>query len=644
MIGFILELHRPIGRTVTLSPIRHGEAVGSRIGIIVASWICASSLACVWQVPNPGDRRDISADAMVRPPTPIVVSRPIWLWSLGSLFGLRYRARAPFCASGMDAREGRALLMCGSKHWKRDKMDKIHGFINFHGHLMALNKDRELKFISIFDDHAADYAVALKDYQDIVGQDIKLSNEAGHEADAMYRIEPASEAGFYLFFRENRLIGADRKGDYSHPERAKTWELFFPVAFSDLECLRTIVRSYWHIVGRAGSQIKIAMKEFSFIVDDEIFPFDLNFPLSDNIENETLRLTNRDFTTDVVKLNNEDVRKYISINYKGNYANRILQYLTAKGIQKFAPEAHILNKMPDIGGGILDTRSRLLVDGLTANTGNLWSIDIEGLGECLHKGEVESVTIDSYTFCVDHYPTRQECRNIFSGMVESDAIKGYGADKLVCHIRGDDILRGIHPSYTPLPSEYYKMLADDCGLDLVFYGQVEENDYTNKLRREFPDAEFSTSQDAAVDFEVLRRSKNLALSISTFSWLAAWLGEANIIYMPIGGMFDPACMNGQIFIPVGDPAYRYTRLPGFRVHNLFADPEAFWESQKHIADHMKIITNDEAENGLREYLEKNSKRKNLKGFNSERYLQPRLHQETDVMQQKYSALTAHLRS
>lgn len=60
-----------------------------------------------------------------------------------------------------------------------------------------------------------------------------------------------------------------------------------------------------------------------------------------------------------------------------------------------------------------------------------------------------------------------------------------------------------------------------------------------------------------VDFERLRSAKHVCLSISSFSWLAAWLSSlAKTIHMPVAGIFDPR-RGVQSLIPGDDARYRF---------------------------------------------------------------------------------------
>jgi hypothetical protein len=132
-----------------------------------------------------------------------------------------------------------------------------------------------------------------------------------------------------------------------------------------------------------------------------------------------------------------------------------------------------------------------------------------------------------------------------------------------------------HPDYLVLPPRYYKSLQERSGLELIFYGQIGNDAYSASLRAAFPAARFIPGVNRGHDFEVLRRSVNIAPGISTFAWLAAWLSEAAQIYLPVGGIFNPAQFHRRMFLPLDDPAYRYTLLPFGKATDLKKQPAQF---------------------------------------------------------------------
>jgi hypothetical protein len=63
------------------------------------------------------------------------------------------------------------------------------------------------------------------------------------------------------------------------------------------------------------------------------------------------------------------------------------------------------------------------------------------------------------------------------------------------------------------------------------------------------------------DFDMIRQARHVLVSVSTFSWLAAWLGDAETIHLPLTGFFNPAHMRHINLAPVDDRRYRFYLFP-----------------------------------------------------------------------------------
>jgi hypothetical protein len=149
-----------------------------------------------------------------------------------------------------------------------------------------------------------------------------------------------------------------------------------------------------------------------------------------------------------------------------------------------------------------------------------------------------------------------------------ESYEGFDERYLVCNIRGGDALTSENPHYPVLPPDFYRDLARDTGLELVFMGQLGNDSYTTSLRERFPDATFRPSRGAVGDFETIRNSKNIVLSVSTFSWLAAWLSNAKQIFLPVAGFYNIAHFKQIDLIPLNDRRYRFYLFPHYVAADL----------------------------------------------------------------------------
>jgi len=108
-----------------------------------------------------------------------------------------------------------------------------------------------------------------------------------------------------------------------------------------------------------------------------------------------------------------------------------------------------------------------------------------------------------------------------------------------------------------MPFCYYEEVIAATGLRPVFIGQIDDNPYSDALRRRFAGAKFLARRSSIEDFTTIRQARHVVLSISSYAWLAAWLSEtAQSVHMPIYGLFEPRL--GQTFLlPVDDPRWRF---------------------------------------------------------------------------------------
>lgn len=153
----------------------------------------------------------------------------------------------------------------------------------------------------------------------------------------------------------------------------------------------------------------------------------------------------------------------------------------------------------------------------------------------------------------------QRHRQLFQAMFPVTSTQpSAGADKLVINVRLAEILTGIHGNYMPLPINWYRDLIAQTRLAPVFMGQLADDPYSQALRCAFPDAQFIPSMGAGRDFDFIARATHVALPISTFAWLAAWLSPmVQTIHLPVVGLYHPAARPDHDLLPLDDPRYRF---------------------------------------------------------------------------------------
>jgi hypothetical protein len=283
------------------------------------------------------------------------------------------------------------------------------------------------------------------------------------------------------------------------------------------------------------------------------------------------------------------MRPTIQIIRIGNLGNQMFQYMFAPSLQMRVPGSVVFGyKLDQFRAFSPDhTEIKGVIKKLTGH-----DVDIDRIAYMLNAGIIDGVKCAGFFNRMNYYDTH---RDIFAAMFNSSVseFEVFGEKHLVINIRAGEIMRNVHPDYTPLPFHFYAKLIEDTGLEPVFMGQIDGSDYVNRLRAKFPSATFLESQGPEKDFETLRRSKNIVVAVSTFSWLAAWFSEAENIYFPISGFFNPQQRPDIDLLPVNDPRYHFYKFPPKKwtaskaeVDQLFSGTATFSKVDKRTVRHV----------------------------------------------------------
>lgn len=249
----------------------------------------------------------------------------------------------------------------------------------------------------------------------------------------------------------------------------------------------------------------------------------------------------------------------VTVKPLGALANRMIQHMVALSIASRAPNVRISRiELPEWGmkeDEIAEPPKPSLDLG-----GNV--VDVERVAAELREGTQTNVVISGYVQNIRNLMAHDEYRRVFTSDIE---VQGFGADVLLINVRMAEILSANYPPYVLIPISFYRQVVRDTGLRPVFFGQLTPCPYLDDLRAAFPEAEFIPGKGAIHDFEVIRRSKNVCVAVSTFSWVASWLSDATRIILPLSGLFNPVW--GKVggknldLIPRNDPRYLFYLLP-----------------------------------------------------------------------------------
>lgn len=262
--------------------------------------------------------------------------------------------------------------------------------------------------------------------------------------------------------------------------------------------------------------------------------------------------------------------KVVAVSLKGGIGNRMIQFMAAWRLASFVPGCIVagvqlaewgidLPQVPPGPGAVLRLSESSAAGGQR--------IDLAAIVAAMNAGRIARVEMDHFAQDLRNFPPREVAAAMFRSPVAP--IERFGRDTLLINIRAGEILAAPHPDYTLVPVAFYRQLVAETGLRPAFLGQLDPGPWLRSLHAAFPSARFIPSHGAMADFATLRAARNLVVAVSTFSWLAAWLSEAEQIHLPLTGFLNPAQSPQTHLLPLDDPRYRFTLFPA-----NYAVPEA----------------------------------------------------------------------
>jgi hypothetical protein len=217
--------------------------------------------------------------------------------------------------------------------------------------------------------------------------------------------------------------------------------------------------------------------------------------------------------------------------------------------------------------------------GLSAPTSNISSQGIV-LGSQLTRAALCGAMIDwlkptivNLDFVIFRYGNFCRPETYFHLFPEVEPSIKISDDCLLIHVRLGDVATQTNPMYGPLPIRYYEYLLAQTGLRPVFIGELDSSHYLDALKAAFPRAEMLTGQSPIVDFQIFRGAKNVALSVSSFAWMASFLStKAQNIHLPLAGMFNPKDTPDLDLLPINDSRYVFHNVSKVAWAHRYNDP------------------------------------------------------------------------
>lgn len=251
-------------------------------------------------------------------------------------------------------------------------------------------------------------------------------------------------------------------------------------------------------------------------------------------------------------------RPVIHVRPMGRLGNLMIQYLAATKLARMVPNGVISNVNLPVWRIHHPAVPRGKEPTMVSDQPESMRLDTELAAQVLNAGSIKRLEIATYAQHIDNFPDRDSAAALF---VAPETFRGYDERHLVINIRGAEIMDGLAWHYPLLPIGFYADLIEQTGLRPVFMGQLGDDPYCRALRARFADAIFVPSLGPLGDFETIRNSRNVVVSVSTFSWLAAWLSNADTVFLPLAGFFSPGQRPDIDLLPLDDPRYRYFFMP-----------------------------------------------------------------------------------
>ena len=242
----------------------------------------------------------------------------------------------------------------------------------------------------------------------------------------------------------------------------------------------------------------------------------------------------------------------------GRLGNLMIEYMVALKFADMVRDCRLSNISMPVWN--ID-HPRLDSPGPTAVEQRQQHIDLPDLADLVWSGRINRVEWTGFGQRMENFLLPERYYDVFRSPF--DTPRGFGQDYLVCPIRAEDVLHGPNPDYTLTPMEFYRDIVTMTGLKPVFIGQTTPNDYMHRIRVAFPDAIYRPPQsNPLVDFETIRQSRNLAIGVSSYSWLAAWLSRtAETIHLAVNGLFNPMQKPDVDLLPFGDDRFKFWLFP-----------------------------------------------------------------------------------
>jgi len=258
----------------------------------------------------------------------------------------------------------------------------------------------------------------------------------------------------------------------------------------------------------------------------------------------------------------------VRVKYKGQLGNNLFQYSLGRIIAEETGRKLVASPIP----GFPETRTE--VDGTVGEGSPIicsgQTIDLDHL---LRSDLDRPILLEGYFQRYEYYRDHASDIQVWLRPGSSPEVAPGPAD-VVVHVRVGDVRKPCRPNaYRPVPRWFYEtVLRRLTWARLLVVSNDPDDPLTRYVEQEFGGTVVSVSVQS--DFETLRCARRIVMSASTFSWWAAWLSDADEIYLPTTGTWNPSVRWAfasvrDVDLVVDQPRYRYPHSYRLRLEGLY---------------------------------------------------------------------------
>lgn len=188
----------------------------------------------------------------------------------------------------------------------------------------------------------------------------------------------------------------------------------------------------------------------------------------------------------------------------------------------------------------------------------------DAMAEMIRRNQITCLHFGCFVQRMEYLGVAEDVRGLFSlPVAKTDRdFSTLTSDKYItCVLRAEEIMRAVHVDYPPTPVSFFRAAVEDSGRIPVLMGQTASNYYSDALRKLFPGCIVYEHVSPLEDFRFITHSTNVAIAVSTFAWMAAYLSHsAQRVYLPKFGFYNPKQRGDIDLLPKGDARYRFAEF------------------------------------------------------------------------------------